>query len=76
MFDDLDDDDVTDLLPDSESERKEKRLPHEKDQSGRRMTVSEVRKIKKQMSFLDHLLLWFFKDMKFECDYVMRFLEW
>ncbi|XP_025161461.1 piezo-type mechanosensitive ion channel component isoform X6 [Harpegnathos saltator] len=41
MFDDLDDDDVTDLLPDSESERKEKKLPHEKDQSGRRMTVSE-----------------------------------
>ncbi|XP_011153289.1 piezo-type mechanosensitive ion channel component isoform X2 [Harpegnathos saltator] len=42
MFDDLDDDDVTDLLPDSESERKEKKLPHEKDQSGRRMTVSEL----------------------------------
>ncbi|XP_014483161.1 PREDICTED: piezo-type mechanosensitive ion channel component isoform X3 [Dinoponera quadriceps] len=42
MFDDLDDDDVTDLLPESESERKEKKLPHEKDQSGRRMTVSEL----------------------------------
>ncbi|XP_032683429.1 piezo-type mechanosensitive ion channel component isoform X2 [Odontomachus brunneus] len=42
MFDDLDDDDVTDLLPESESERKEKKLPHEKDQLRRRMTVSEL----------------------------------
>lgn len=42
MFDDLDDDDVTDLVPDSEVEKKEKKRFREKEQRQRRMTVSEV----------------------------------
>jgi len=45
MFDDLDDDDVTDLIPDSEIEKKEKKRRREQEQKGRRMTVSEVSKI-------------------------------
>lgn len=49
MFDDLDDDDVTDLIPDSEAERKEKKHLREQEQRGRRMTVSEVRKIEKHV---------------------------
>ncbi|XP_072762725.1 piezo-type mechanosensitive ion channel component isoform X12 [Anoplolepis gracilipes] len=40
MFDDMDDDDVTDLVPDSEAEKKEKKRFHEHEQK-RRMTVSE-----------------------------------
>lgn len=59
MFDDLDDDDVTDLLPDSESERKERKLPHEKDQVGRRMTVSEVCKTEKHKSWATYHLVFF-----------------
>jgi hypothetical protein len=47
MFDDLDDDDVTDLIPDDETEKKEKERRREQEQRGRRMTVSEVCKIKK-----------------------------
>ncbi|XP_025268649.1 piezo-type mechanosensitive ion channel component isoform X2 [Camponotus floridanus] len=42
MFDDLDDDDVTDLVPDSEVEKKEKKRFHEQEQRQRRMTVSEL----------------------------------
>jgi len=38
----LDDDDVTDLVPDSEAERKETKRFHEQEQRQRRMTVSEV----------------------------------
>jgi len=45
MFDDLDDDDVTDLIPDSDLEKTEKKLHREQEQKGRRMTVSEVSKI-------------------------------
>ncbi|XP_025986648.2 piezo-type mechanosensitive ion channel component isoform X3 [Solenopsis invicta] len=41
MFDDLDDDDVTDLIPDNEVEKKEKELRREQEKRGRRMTVSE-----------------------------------
>ncbi|XP_026827290.1 piezo-type mechanosensitive ion channel component isoform X4 [Ooceraea biroi] len=41
MFDDLGDD-VTDLIPDSETERKEKQRRCEQEQKGRRMTVSEL----------------------------------
>ncbi|XP_072762706.1 piezo-type mechanosensitive ion channel component isoform X10 [Anoplolepis gracilipes] len=41
MFDDMDDDDVTDLVPDSEAEKKEKKRFHEHEQK-RRMTVSEL----------------------------------
>ncbi|KAL6263389.1 hypothetical protein P5V15_006180 [Pogonomyrmex californicus] len=41
MFDDLDDDDVTDLIPDSEIEKKEKEHRREQERRGRRMTVSE-----------------------------------
>jgi len=47
MFDDLDDDDVTDLIPDSDIERKEKKHLREQEQRGRRMTVSEVSKVEK-----------------------------
>lgn len=43
MFDDLDDDDVTDLIPDNDTEKKEKERRREQEQRGRRMTVSEVR---------------------------------
>lgn len=42
MFDDLDDDDVTDLVPDSEAEKKEKKLVRQQERQKRRMTVSEV----------------------------------
>ncbi|KAM0736630.1 Piezo-type mechanosensitive ion channel component 1 [Formica fusca] len=41
MFDDLDDDDVTDLVPDSEAEKKEKKLVRQQERQKRRMTVSE-----------------------------------
>lgn len=41
MFDDLDDDDVTDLVPDSEAEKKEKKRFRQQERK-RRMTVSEV----------------------------------
>ncbi|XP_018376714.1 PREDICTED: piezo-type mechanosensitive ion channel component isoform X7 [Trachymyrmex cornetzi] len=41
MFDDLDDDDVTDLVPDSDIEKKEKERRREQERKGRRMTVSE-----------------------------------
>lgn len=47
MFDDLDDDDVTDLIPDSDIERKEKKHRQEQERRGRRMTVSEVSKVEK-----------------------------
>ncbi|XP_020278165.1 piezo-type mechanosensitive ion channel component isoform X3 [Pseudomyrmex gracilis] len=42
MFDDLDDDDVTDLIPDSDTEKREKERRREQEQRGRRMTVSEL----------------------------------
>ncbi|XP_018376713.1 PREDICTED: piezo-type mechanosensitive ion channel component isoform X6 [Trachymyrmex cornetzi] len=42
MFDDLDDDDVTDLVPDSDIEKKEKERRREQERKGRRMTVSEL----------------------------------
>lgn len=42
MFDDLDDDDVTDLIPDSEVEKKEKKRFREQEQQKQGMTVSEV----------------------------------
>lgn len=42
MFDDLDDDDVTDLIPDTESEKQEAEKRHEAEKRGRRMTISEV----------------------------------
>ncbi|KAL0119117.1 hypothetical protein PUN28_009604 [Cardiocondyla obscurior] len=42
MFDDLDDDDVTDLIPDSDVEKKEKELRREQERQRRRMTVSEL----------------------------------
>lgn len=68
MFDDLDDDDVTDLLPDTESERKKRKLPHEKDHLGRRMTVSEVRKIeKKKNMFFGSLNVFIFQGYELEC---------
>ncbi|XP_018306933.1 piezo-type mechanosensitive ion channel component isoform X8 [Mycetomoellerius zeteki] len=41
MFDDLDDDDVTDLVSDSDIEKKEKERRREQERKGRRMTVSE-----------------------------------
>ncbi|XP_076285708.1 piezo type mechanosensitive ion channel component isoform X3 [Lasioglossum baleicum] len=41
MFDDLDDDDVTDMIPDTESEKEEQMRRHEQEQQGRRMTISE-----------------------------------
>ncbi|XP_011693697.1 PREDICTED: piezo-type mechanosensitive ion channel component 2-like [Wasmannia auropunctata] len=42
MFDDMDDDDVTDLIPDSDIEKREKELRRELEKQGRRMTVSEL----------------------------------
>ncbi|XP_017766739.1 PREDICTED: piezo-type mechanosensitive ion channel component isoform X2 [Eufriesea mexicana] len=42
MFDDLDDDDVTDLIPDTESEKKEAEERREAERRGRRMTISEL----------------------------------
>nr|XP_034178628.1 piezo-type mechanosensitive ion channel component isoform X2 [Osmia lignaria] len=42
MFDDLDDDDVTDLIPDTDSERKEQELQQEQERRSRRMTISEL----------------------------------
>lgn len=42
MFDDLDDDDVTDLIPDTESEKKEEENQREAEKRTRRMTISEV----------------------------------
>ncbi|XP_050458271.1 piezo-type mechanosensitive ion channel component isoform X5 [Cataglyphis hispanica] len=42
MFDDLDDDDVTDLVPDSEAEKKEKKRVREQERRKRRMTISEL----------------------------------
>lgn len=42
MFDDLDDDDVTDLLPDTDSEKKEQERQQEQERRSRRMTISEV----------------------------------
>lgn len=44
MFDDLDDDDVTDLIPDTESEKQEAEKRREAEKRGRRMTISEVRR--------------------------------
>ncbi|XP_076644293.1 piezo type mechanosensitive ion channel component isoform X5 [Halictus rubicundus] len=41
MFDDLDDDDVTDMIPDTESEKEEQTRRREQEQRGRRMTISE-----------------------------------
>ncbi|XP_018407088.1 PREDICTED: piezo-type mechanosensitive ion channel component [Cyphomyrmex costatus] len=42
MFDDLDDDDVTDLVLESDIEKKEKERRREQERKGRRMTVSEL----------------------------------
>ncbi|KAG7188826.1 hypothetical protein KM043_008433 [Ampulex compressa] len=42
MFDDLDDDDVTDLIPDTESEKKDEDQRREEGARDRRMTVSEL----------------------------------
>ncbi|CAK9812745.1 Piezo-type mechanosensitive ion channel component [Anthophora plagiata] len=42
MFDDLDDDDVTDLIPDTESEKREAESRREIEKRGRRMTISEL----------------------------------
>ncbi|XP_076679384.1 piezo type mechanosensitive ion channel component isoform X2 [Andrena cerasifolii] len=42
MFDDLDDDDVTDLIPDTESEKEEQKRHQEQERRGRRMTISEL----------------------------------
>ncbi|KAK1122195.1 hypothetical protein K0M31_009421 [Melipona bicolor] len=42
MFDDLDDDDVTDLIPDTESEKQEAKKRREDEKRGRRMTISEL----------------------------------
>lgn len=49
MFDDLDDDDVTDLIPDSDIEKKEKEHRREQERRGRRMTVSEVSKVERNV---------------------------
>ncbi|KAK2582220.1 hypothetical protein KPH14_004571 [Odynerus spinipes] len=42
MFDDLDDDDVTDIVADAEAERKEDERRREQETRGRRMTVAEL----------------------------------
>lgn len=42
MFDDFEDEDVTDLLPDPQDEFEEEERRRQQRQRGRRMTVSEV----------------------------------
>nr|XP_031827665.1 piezo-type mechanosensitive ion channel component isoform X1 [Nomia melanderi] len=42
MFDDLDDDDVTDMIPDTESEKEDERRRREQERQGRRMTITEL----------------------------------
>ncbi|XP_076169043.1 piezo type mechanosensitive ion channel component isoform X2 [Ptiloglossa arizonensis] len=42
MFDDLDDDDVTDLIPDTESEKEDQQRHREQERLDRRMTISEL----------------------------------
>lgn len=51
MFDDLDDDDVTDLIPDSDVEKKEKERRREQERRGRRMTVSEVSEVERKRMY-------------------------
>lgn len=57
MFDDLDDDDVTDLIPDSDIEKKEKEYCREQERRGRRMTVSEVSKIDRNVRITSKSIL-------------------
>lgn len=70
MFDDLDDNDVTDLIPDSEMERKEKKHRREQERRGRRMTVSEVSKVERNDCIVKTFL--FFSDMNLN-DYTVKF---
>lgn len=59
MFDDLDDDDVTDLIPDSDIEKKEKEYRREQERQGRRMTVSEVSKVERNVCIMSKSFLLF-----------------
>lgn len=70
MFDDLDDDDVTDLIPDSDTEKKEKERRREQEQRGRRMTVSEVCTYK--FARTKTVTFWFFKDSELTIEYKLQ----
>jgi len=68
MFDDLDDDDVTDLVPDSDIEKKEKERRREQERKGRRMTVSEVNKIIRNMYHIKIILLSSRMNFRYELE--------
>ena len=71
MFDDLDDDDVTDLVPDSDIEKKEKERRREQERKGRRMTVSEVNKIIRNMYHIKIILLSSRMNFRYELEWLM-----
>ena len=68
MFDDLDDDDVTDLVPDSDIEKKEKERRREQERKGRRMTVSEVNKIIRNMYHVKIILFSSGMNFRYELE--------
>jgi len=68
MFDDLDDDDVTDLVPDSDIEKKEKERRREQERKGRRMTVSEVNKIIRNMYHIKIILFSSRMNFRYELE--------
>ena len=68
MFDDLDDDDVTDLVPDSDIEKKEKERRREQERKGRRMTVSEVNKIIRNMYYVKTILFSLRMNFRYELE--------
>lgn len=73
MFDDLDDDDVTDLIPDSDIEKKEKERRREQERLGRRMTVSEVSEIERLHMYNTWKPFCFFKDSNMNLsDYAVK----
>lgn len=72
MFDDLDDDDVTDLIPESEIERKEKERRREHEQKGRRMTVSEVSKFLRETCIISKPFYLFKESGMNLSDYVVK----
>jgi len=68
MFHDLDDDDVTDLVPDSDIEKKEKERRREQERKGRRMTVSEVNKIIRNMYYVKTILFSLRMNFRYELE--------
>lgn len=68
MFDDLDDDDVTDLVSDSDIEKKEKERRREQERKGRRMTVSEVSKIGRNIYHVKTILFSSRMNFRYELE--------